>query len=343
MKKIAIYAETGKSVGLGHLIRCSAIAEELCRKCSITFITPEAANIEAFQIKNARYMQVISPVVNDEAFVFGLKKLFEKENVRIALLDSYYITQNILLELNKVCKIIVFDGNHRYPLGINMVINYTLKASCKNYAQRYGGMVSLAIGPKFFPLRSNFRLVPPIKIEKKVKDIFVSLGGSGVSAEAVKLFSLIEEIDENLNIYAVGGEELHELDVIKKDSKIHFYSNIKNIEEVMTKCDIAVSAAGTTLYELLFLGIPVISFAVAENQLVNKELEDILLWCGLIDMAAVDKRQWDRSKEIIENKLRFLLESYEARKKMSERGKRFIDGLGAERIAELIEKLEDRK
>ena len=158
MKKIAIYAETGKSVGLGHLIRCSAIAEELCRKCSITFITPEAANIEAFQIKNARYMQVISPVVNDEAFVFGLKKLFEKENVRIALLDSYYITQNILLELNKVCKIIVFDGNHRYPLGINMVINYTLKASCKNYAQRYGGMVSLAIGPKFFPLRSNFRL-----------------------------------------------------------------------------------------------------------------------------------------------------------------------------------------
>lgn len=91
------------------------------------------------------------------------------------------------------------------------------------------------------------------------------------------------------------------------------------------------------------MGIPVISFAVAENQLVNKELEDILLWCGLIDMAAVDKRQWDRSKEIIENKLRFLLESYEARKKMSERGKRFIDGLGAERIAELIEKLEDRK
>lgn len=340
MKNIAIYTETGKDVGLGHFIRCSAIAEELCRKCNITFITVEKSNTEPFQISNVRYMEIKSPIVDEEAFVFDLKNLFEKEDIRIALLDSYFITHDILLELNNVCKIVVFDGNRIYPLAVNMVINYTLKASYKTYVERYNSKVLLAIGPKFFPLRSSIRQTTPITIEKKVKNIFVSLGGSVVSEEAVKLYSLIEETDEKLNIYAVGSKELYESDVIKNNSRIHFYSNIKKIEEVMTKCDIAVSAAGTTLYELLFLGIPVISFAIAENQMVNKELEDVLMWCGLINITVADRWQWNKSKEVIENKLRFLLQSYETRKKMSKQGQGFIDGLGAVRIAELIEKLE---
>lgn len=341
MRNIAIYTETGNNVGLGHLIRCSAIAEELCRKYNITFITTKEVNVEAFQIRDVRYIKITSPKEDDAVFVNNLKKLFEKEDIRIILLDSYYIAQNILLELNKVCKIIIFDGKRIYPLGINMVINYTLNACYEEYDQRYGGKITLAIGSKYFPLRSSIRQATPINIKKKVKNIFVSLGGSMVSSEAIKLYSLIKEIDENLNIYTVGNKELYESEVIKKDPKIHIYSNINNIEEVMTKCDIAVSAAGTTIYELLFLGIPVISFAITENQLVNKELEDMLLWCGLINIAVADRLQWNKYKRIIENKLSFLLESYDTRKKMAERGKSFIDGLGAVRIAELIESLEE--
>ncbi len=342
MKNIAIYAETGKTVGLGHLIRCSAIAEELCRKDNILFITTKGFVDENFRISNVRYTQSVSPKENEETFVFNMRNIFKKADIQVALLDSYYITQNILLELNIECKIVVFDGSSVYPLGINMIINYTLRASYENYFQRYGNKVSLAIGPKYFPLRRDIRQTKPINIIEKPKNIFVSLGGSEMLEETVEVISIVKKIDGNLDIYMVGDKILCESEVIKNDSKIHFYSNIKNVENVMKKCDIAVSAAGTTIYELLSLGIPTISFAIAENQLVNKELEDIILWCGLINKITKNGRLRIKDKNIIKNKLSFLLESYEIREKLSEQGKVFIDGLGAVRIAQMIKCLEEK-
>jgi len=299
MRNIAIYAETGERVGLGHLIRCSAIAEELCKKFNVMFLTSNRFNVSAFHIKDVQYLQIISPRESNEMFVFSLKSILEKEDVQIVLLDSYYVTHKILFEINKYYKLIVFDGNCKYPANVNMVINYTLKANHEIYIQRYDRKVILAIGCEHFPLRTGLRQTNPISIEKKVKNIFVSVGGSVMSMGIVRLFSLIKEIDEDLNIYAVGDEKLHNLDEIKKDRTIHLFSNIMNVEKVMKKCDVAVTAAGTTIYELMFLGIPTVTFAIAENQMSNKDMKKILLWCGLIDTSA-DKYQWNKYKKMIQ-------------------------------------------
>lgn len=339
MRNIAIYAETGESVGLGHLIRCSAIAEELCKKNKVMLLTSKGFNVSAFCVENIRYLQIVSPRKSNEMFMVSLKNILEKEDIEIVLLDSYYITYKILFEINKCYKLVVFDGNCKYPANVDMVINYTLKANREIYIQHYDRKVMLAIGCEYFPLRASFRQTDPISIEKKVKNIFVSVGASSVSIEIIRLFLLIKEIDEDLNIYAAGDKKLHDLGEIKKDKKIHLFSNIKDIEIIMKKCDVAVTAAGTTIYELMFLGIPTVTFAIAENQLSNKHIKNILLWCGLIDIAA-DKYQWNKYKKIIQDRLCILLESYDVRKKMSEDGMRFIDGLGAVRIAGLIEKLE---
>lgn len=42
----------------------------------------------------------------------------------------------------------------------------------------------------------------------------------------------------------------------------------------MQKCDIAISAAGSTLYELCATGIPAITYTLADNQLIAAEQFD---------------------------------------------------------------------
>lgn len=99
----------------------------------------------------------------------------------------------------------------------------------------------------------------------------------------------------------------------------------------MQEADIAISAGGTTLYELCALGVPTISYAFVDNQLDNVkqfQADDIIAYAG------------DVREENIVDKINMYLKKYmndmELRKKKSLQMQRFIDGKGAERIAEAL-------
>ena len=47
---------------------------------------------------------------------------------------------------------------------------------------------------------------------------------------------------------------------------IHIHCNVTNMAELMAESEVALSAGGSTLYELCAVGVPVIAFSFAENQ-----------------------------------------------------------------------------
>lgn len=51
-----------------------------------------------------------------------------------------------------------------------------------------------------------------------------------------------------------------------ENNRIRLYENISNISNLMCKCDLAVTAAGNSLYELCEIGVPTIFFAYSDNQ-----------------------------------------------------------------------------
>ena len=99
---------------------------------------------------------------------------------------------------------------------------------------------------------------------------------------------------------------------------------------LMSECDLALSAGGTTLYELCAVGIPSISFATADNQLNAADTfakKHIIPYAGDIRFS---------SDDVLDNITAFLYENFHSNKMRQESSRcmrDFIDGNGSARIA----------
>ena len=109
------------------------------------------------------------------------------------------------------------------------------------------------------------------------------------------------------------------------------------MSELMQKCDVAISAAGSTLYELCVTQTPAITYILEDNQVPGAkgfEDEGVLKCAGDLRELGVDTLVDKMLSEAIN-----LADSYEERLSIAAKMKKIIDGKGAERIAQEIKRL----
>lgn len=99
----------------------------------------------------------------------------------------------------------------------------------------------------------------------------------------------------------------------------------------MEKCDIVVTAGGSTLYELAACGIPVVVFAYADNQLLHiKALERygivyyVGYYCELGQQQLIDG-------------IKYLMAHMNITNEIAEKARLLVDGNGCRRIVEKVE------
>ncbi|MBQ8878073.1 MAG: hypothetical protein IJ029_05040, partial [Lachnospiraceae bacterium] len=143
----------------------------------------------------------------------------------------------------------------------------------------------------------------------------------------------------------------------KEYSFIKPYENITDMAALMSTCDLAVSAAGTTLYELCALGVPAISFTMADNQLVAAKAFDeagAIPCAGDIrrEKAQVMNKVFDFIQQMTAHNTSLITEntiaeppsatpteSYQRRLQAHQVMHRLVDGGGASRIANELAQL----
>ncbi len=141
----------------------------------------------------------------------------------------------------------------------------------------------------------------------------------------------------NVTWHVVVGDFVENPEVIdiyaKKYDNIILHRSVKNMADLMRKCDIAVVAAGTMLTECAACGLPSIFYQVADNQKYNVEYFGAIkgmIFAGDVHSGSVSK---EATVCRIFEELKRLVTDKSMMKSMGESLLEITDGRGAVRIA----------
>jgi UDP-2,4-diacetamido-2,4,6-trideoxy-beta-L-altropyranose hydrolase len=162
--------------------------------------------------------------------------------------------------------------------------------------------------------------------------LLVTLGGCTPEALGLCTLQALERMQADFNeaIFVVGGSTpkydalRREADLLK--GKITLQSNASNMADLMANADIAISAAGSTCWELCFLGVPSLLVDVAANQTpiaVEFQRQGCAIYLGSSREVTSEK---------LVDQLSALIKSRETLQVLSERCRKLVDGHGADRV-----------
>lgn len=274
----------------------------------------------------------------------------------VFFLDSYYVTENYLLSLTPYAQTVYLDDLRLFDYPVDLVINYDMipENQMDFYKSAYQKAQKLLLGASYTPLRSQFQN-RQIFVRKKASDVLVTTGGSDPLHFCLRLISQIVDSPQtagsspsqdfafpsNACFHIVIGkmnedkENLYRL--AKKLPFLTLHENVQDMADLMTKCDLAVSAAGTTLYELCALGLPTTSFIIADNQ---SDCASAFDQAGAIpcagDLRTSPDEVFQKIFHFIKDAASLSEDSFFMRKTMHDRMTGLVDGNGAARIAHAL-------
>ena len=366
---IGFRVDGSESIGMGHIMRSISLAKAFKQKNhNVVFITreklgKEKIKLEKFDIlelKNLKEKTKISGYdYGNEAErkleVEELKKINKDNKIDLLIVDSYNVDENYFIELKKEVRYIAYiDDINRKKYKMDILINGNIDGEHKNYDICPSNLYLL--GPSYNLIRDEFRDLSQHKISSKIKNIMITTGGSDYYELTNYLSDKLLEISQkynykiNINIVVGGGFQntkslvsmKNSVNTNKCETQINLFTSNKDNQnddikykamiDIMKESDIAISSGGSTLYELCAVGIPSISFILADNQ---KKIVEMMEKLGYIEsLGWYNKININKLTDLLEK----WMENFELRKKISLKNQSLVDAYGTLRIVDEIEK-----
>lgn len=356
---ICIRTDGNHEIASGHLVRCLSVASacqslgmEVCflvsGKESYSLLKGFLDFEDSFRIiplKTAVYNDLEKELPEVSEFLHSLP---EKP---VYLLDSYYVTERYVTAIHSLAKTACLDDLQLFDYPVDLVVNYDVipREALPSYKAAYQNADRLLLGAAYAPLRRQFQ-GSPIAVREQAEKLLVTTGGSDSCHFCLRLLHSVRENpsmwpfggSNTLKIHMVIGKLNTDRDALYELAKslpfLRLHENVTDMASLMRVCDLAISAAGTTLYELCALGVPSMSFTVADNQITAARAFDA---AGAV-LCAGDIRM--EPERVMHSLSTFVTSassqgSYPERKSAHHSMRKLVDGNGALRIAKALEEL----
>jgi UDP-2,4-diacetamido-2,4,6-trideoxy-beta-L-altropyranose hydrolase len=340
---LIIRTDADSRIGHGHMMRCLALAEgwQENRAGPVTLITtaiPENLSDRLIS-KNIVVIQLETPACSmDDAR--KTTEISQRLENRWVIVDGYQFTPEYLQHVhgdgNRLLYIDDYGHLSRYP--VDVILNPNVYAHEKLYKGK-ADRAKFLMGLRYAMLRAEFRSqsVPSEKGRKDSYNLLITMGGADPHNNTSKVLRGVDAFSQTpMAITVVVGSSYPHLAALRKQAEtcnhsIEIMENVDDMSALMANSDIAITAAGSTCWELMYMGVPFITVTASENQIpVADHLDQIQVG---------RKMGWHQnvSEEAILDALGSLLSSSSRRMAMSERGKSLVDGKGAIRVAQFLQ------
>ena len=335
MQTLLIRADAGREMGTGHVMRCLALAQAWRDKgghCIFAMAGPVGTIGERLRTEKMEIADfATSADMNEDAV--QLVNLAASKQASWVVVDGYQFPAYYQQKLKEagLSVLLIDDNGHAGRYLADLVLDQNANTDESLYRVREPS-TRLLLGPRFALLRSEFKHGPRRvrAINQDGRKVLVTMGGSDPKNVTLRVIQALKPVSsKRLQItVVVGGHNSNgeSLERAVSGSDIVLARNVANMPDLISETDVAVAAAGSTCWELCFLGVPALLVDAAENQdPVAKALARLGVAVHLSGGANV------AAEEII-TKLEWLLGSVETRKAMSRNGMALVDGRGAERV-----------
>jgi UDP-2,4-diacetamido-2,4,6-trideoxy-beta-L-altropyranose hydrolase len=341
---LLIRADATSSMGTGHAMRCLSLAQawrDAGGSCLFAMAETTPAVRQRVETENCEVVSLpVEPGGSADASQF--EALARARNSSRVVVDGYQFGADYQRRLKSAGMNTLFidDYGHAEHYSADFVLNQNISADERLYANR-APCTKLLLGPRFAMLRREFnawrefmREIPPI-----ARKVLVTLGGSdpeNFTAIAVEAVASVQ-IENMEAMIVVGGSNPHfdslqrsALKVANQRVKIIVKNDVSNMAQQMAWADVAISAAGTTCWELCLLALPSLLIDVAPNQIeVARELHRRQCAIHVGSAREISVQQ-------LSNELERVLRSEGLRRTLSAHSRQLVDGNGARRVVSLL-------
>ena len=357
INKLTIRADATTEIGTGHVMRCLALAQGWKEKGGQAVFL---SHCESQALRNRIISEgfdlvpIKNPHPHPDDLDLTLQVLSAKDhNPSTAslwlALDGYHFTPDYQKAIRDagIRLLVIDDMNHLPRYHAEILLNQNIHAPDLHY--HCDPDTTLLLGPRYILLRREFIKYREFKreIAGRAKNILVTMGGSDLENITLKVIEAIKLLnDPTLEVKVVVGPTNPHAQTIRNSVppaqaaplKRELYRGArtrgslllvekgKDMPQLMTWADMAITAGGSTCWELAYMGVPMLTAILADNQeaiVESLERRSVSRNMGFLNTHSVD---------IVLEMMSDLIKDEDRRSKMSANAIHLVDGAGTKRV-----------
>lgn len=269
--KVVIRADAYSELGTGHVMRCLALAQGIKDNGGdVVFVTycESEGLLERLKKETFCIHKLQAPGSLEKSL-----QLISEEKPDWVVLDGYHFDT----EYQKAVKdaghrlLYIDDFAHLDHYYADILLNQDYGAGRFHYSIE--PCTKLLIGTDYVFLRREFLQYTGFKrtMDASAHKILIMMGGVDIDNYTLKVLKDMQHINVPLSVRVIiGGANPHYKSISREAPNsrhtVKIFRAVEDMPAMMAWADVAISAGGTSIWELAFMGLPAVLYVTAENQ-----------------------------------------------------------------------------
>lgn len=280
MACVLFRVDASGEIGLGHAVRCLALAGRLrTLGLSSLFACAEGGDALAAEIRAQRHVQVVigpsaRAMTDDAAATVATAR--RHGDVVAVVLDHYGLDLRWDTALRRAgLPLVVIDDLARRH-DCDLLVDPNPQPAGRDAGERAPPSTRQLVGPRFALLRPEFpQLRDTAPVRRRVDRLLVFFGGGDdATHESAKALHGVLGAPRDWLVDVVAGAGTKGLDALQAladgaQGRVRLHVQTARMAELMARADLAVGAAGSASWERCCLRLPAVVGVLADNQRDN--------------------------------------------------------------------------
>ncbi len=300
-RNIAFVVNGSTEIGMGHIYRAITLSHHFLND-NVTFFSQKKHKLGIQKLKKMNYDVVVYEEMKELINTLHLYK------IDIVINDILDTDIEYMKQIKSDFFVVNFEdtseGTHYADLVFNALYEWS------GVAEDY------FFGYKYEVLREDIFLYPISKVNKQLKKILVSFGGTDINNASLKILEFLFDLDQKIEIDLILGIGYAYKQELEKFLKNHQRKNINIIEDVkfmadfIDRADLVICGNGRMVYEVVAMAKPLIVVSQNEREMTHifPKISQGIVYLGYFEQL--------NKTELLEKVYMFF--EYEYRKKMQQ-------------------------